>query len=79
MHGTDVQGQGGGKMLDVDGQGDGVLDFRQLSWTPYVYRPLPPLNPGGVSLLVGTNFPHLILHRGFRSEESHQPFAVKIL
>ena len=40
---------------------------------------LPPLIPGGVSLLVGTNFPHLILHRDFKSRESYQPFAVKTL
>ena len=40
---------------------------------------LPPLNSGGVSLLVGTNFPHLLLHRDFRSGESHQTFAVKTL
>ena len=40
---------------------------------------LPPLDSGGVSLLVGTNFPHLILHRNFRSGEFHQPFAVKTL
>ena len=40
---------------------------------------LPPLNSGGVSLLVGTNFPHLLLHRDFRSGESHQTFVVKTL
>ena len=38
---------------------------------------LPPLNPRGASLLVRTNFPHLILDRDFRSGESHQPFEVK--
>ena len=27
---------------------------------------LPPLNPGVVSLSVGTNLPHIILHRDFR-------------
>ena len=36
----DVQGQEGGKILDVDGQGGwGVLIIRQFSWTSYVYRP----------------------------------------
>ena len=40
---------------------------------------LPPLNPGGVSLLVGTNFSHLLLHRDFKSRESHQPIATKTL
>ena len=38
---------------------------------------LPPLNPRGASLLVRTNFPHLILDRDFRSGESRQPFEVK--
>ena len=34
----DVQGQGGGKMWDVDGQGEwGVLKVRSFSWTSYVY------------------------------------------
>ena len=37
---------------------------------------LPTLNPGGVSLLVGTDFPLLLLHRDFKSGESDQPFAV---
>ena len=40
---------------------------------------LPPLNPGGVSLLVGTDFAQLFLDRDFKSGESHQPFAVKTL
>ena len=40
---------------------------------------LPSLNPGGVSLLVRTDFPHLLLHRDFKSGEFHQPFAVKTL
>ena len=40
---------------------------------------LSPLNPEGVSFLFGTNFPHLILHRDFRSEEPHQPCAAKTL
>ena len=40
---------------------------------------LPPLNPGGVALLVGTDFPHLLLHRDFKSRESHQPIATKTL
>ena len=40
---------------------------------------LPSLNPGGVSLLVRTDFPQLLLHRNFKSGESHQPFAVKTL
>ena len=40
---------------------------------------LLPLNPGGVSLLVGTDFAHLFLDRDFKSGESHQPFAVKTL
>ena len=36
----DVQGQGDGKMFDVDGQaGWGVLKIRQFLWTSYVYRP----------------------------------------
>ena len=35
----DVQGQRGGKMLDVDGQG-GVLKIGQFSWTSYVYHSL---------------------------------------
>ena len=38
---VDVQCQGGGKRLDVDGQGVwGVLKIRQFSWMTYVYRPL---------------------------------------
>ena len=40
---------------------------------------LLPLNPGGVSLLVGTDFAQLFLDRDFKSGESHQPFAVKTL
>ena len=39
----DVQGQGGGRILDVAGQGGwdgGVLKIGQFSWTSYVYRPL---------------------------------------
>ena len=40
---------------------------------------LPLLNPEDVSLLVGTNFPHIILHRDHKSGESHQPFAIKKL
>ena len=40
---------------------------------------LTPLNPGRVSLLVGTDFPHFLLHSNFKSGESHQPFAVKTL
>ena len=43
----DVQGQGSGKILDVDGQGGrirnirnrGKRKIRQFSWTSYVYRP----------------------------------------
>ena len=36
----DVQGEGVGKILDVDGQGGGgVLKIRQFSWTSFVYRP----------------------------------------
>ena len=34
----DVQGQGGGKILDVNGQRVRVLKIRQFSWTSYVYR-----------------------------------------
>ena len=35
----DVQGQGGGKVLDVDGQrGWEVLKIRQFLWTSYMYR-----------------------------------------
>ena len=40
---------------------------------------IPPLNPGGLSLLVGTNFPNLLLHRDFRSGECYEPFTVKTL
>ena len=40
---------------------------------------LPSLKPGGVSLLVGTNLPRLILHHNFRSVEFHQPFSDKTL
>ena len=36
----DVPGQGGGKFLEVDGQGVGILKIRQYSSTPYVYRTL---------------------------------------
>ena len=37
----DVQGQGGGRILDVDGQeGWGVLKIGQFLWTSYVYCPL---------------------------------------
>ena len=36
----DVQVQGGGSVLDLDGKGGwGVLKIRQFSWTSYVYRP----------------------------------------
>ena len=36
-----VQGQGGGRILDADGQvGWGVLKIEQLSWTSYMYHPL---------------------------------------
>ena len=34
----EVQGQRGGKILDVAGQGG------QFSWTPYVYRPLEKIS-----------------------------------
>ena len=35
----DVQGQEGGRILDVDGQGRlGVLKIGQFSWTSYVYH-----------------------------------------
>ena len=40
----DIQGQGGENIFDVDGHGGGggleVLKIGQLSWAPYVYRPL---------------------------------------
>ena len=37
----EVQSQGNGKILDVDGHvGWGVLKIRQFSWTSYVCRPL---------------------------------------
>ena len=37
----DVQGQRGGRILDVDGQGGwGVLKIGQVSLTPYGYHPL---------------------------------------
>ena len=36
----DVQGQEGGRILDVDGQGGwGVLKIVQFWWTLYVYHP----------------------------------------
>ena len=36
----DVQGQEGGRILDVDGQGGwGVLKIVQFWWTLYVYYP----------------------------------------
>ena len=35
----DVQGQGSGKILDLDGQGE-EKTTRQFSWTSYVYRPI---------------------------------------
>ena len=36
----DVQGQEGGTITDVDGQGgNGVLKIRQFSWMSYVDRP----------------------------------------
>ena len=36
----DVQVQGGGRILDINGQGGlGVLKTGQFSWTPYVYHP----------------------------------------
>ena len=35
----DVQGHGGGRISDVDGQGEwGVLRTEQFSWTSYVYH-----------------------------------------
>ena len=33
-----AHGQGGGRILDVDGQGDGGLENWTFSWTSYVYR-----------------------------------------
>ena len=37
----DVQGQGSGRNLDVDGQGElGFLKLGKFSWTPFVYHPL---------------------------------------
>ena len=37
----DVQGQEGGRILDVDGQGGwGVLKTGKFSWMSYVYHPL---------------------------------------
>ena len=33
----DIQGQGGGEILDVDGQRVGVLKIRQFSWTSCMY------------------------------------------
>ena len=37
----DAQGQGGGRMVDVDGQGRWeVLKIGQFLWTSYVYHPL---------------------------------------
>ena len=36
----DVQGQGGGIILDVDAQeGWGILKIGQFSWMSYVYHP----------------------------------------
>ena len=36
----DVQGQGGGRILDVDGQEDRFfLKIGKFSWTSYVYHP----------------------------------------
>ena len=37
----EVQGQGGGRILDVYGQGGwGNVKIEQFSWTSYVYHPL---------------------------------------
>ena len=36
-----VQGQGGGKILDVAGKGGGDLKIRQFSRHRHVYRPYP--------------------------------------
>ena len=42
----DVQGQGSGRILEVDEQGGwveggvGVLKIGQFSWTSYMYHPL---------------------------------------
>ena len=36
----DVEGQGSGRISDVDGQREwGVLKIRQFSWKSYVYHP----------------------------------------
>ena len=36
----DLQSLGGGRILDVDGQGEwGVMKLGQFSWMPYVYHP----------------------------------------
>ena len=36
----EVQGQGDGRILDLDGQGGWVvLKIEQFSWTSYVYYP----------------------------------------
>ena len=36
----DIQSQGSGRILDVDGQGGlGVLKIEQFSWTSYEYHP----------------------------------------
>ena len=37
----------------------------------------PPLNPGAVSLIMGTDFPELQIHLDFRSGEPQKPCAVK--
>ena len=38
---------------------------------------IPPLNPGAVSLIIGTDFPELHMYLDFRSGEPHLPCAVK--
>ena len=38
---------------------------------------IPPLNPGAVSEIIGTDFPELEIHLDFRSGRPHQPCALK--
>ena len=39
--------------------------------------PIPSLNPGGVSLIIGADFPELQIHFDFRQGDPCEPYAVK--
>ena len=45
---------------------------KHLQWVD-----VPSLNPGGASLIIGTDFPEFQIHFDFKSGEPHQPNLLK--